>query len=84
MIRVTLYTDDDRRVTIHACDGILKTFDNSWAVLYSQILCKLFNAHINIEACKSVRVIKYICKYINKGSGQVIFNLCNKGTVLMK
>ncbi|CAK1595111.1 unnamed protein product [Parnassius mnemosyne] len=37
----------------------------------------MFNAHINVEACSSVRAIKYICKYINKGSDQAIFNFRN-------
>ncbi|GBO33218.1 hypothetical protein AVEN_153320-1 [Araneus ventricosus] len=37
----------------------------------------MFNAHINVEACSSVRAIKYICKYINKGSDQAIFNFKN-------
>ncbi|GBL60176.1 hypothetical protein AVEN_33477-1 [Araneus ventricosus] len=37
----------------------------------------MFNAHINVEACSSVRAIKYICKYINKGNDQAIFNFKN-------
>lgn len=49
--------------------------DNKWIVPYSPILSKTFNAHINIEFCNSVKAIKYICKYINKGSDQAIFNL---------
>lgn len=52
------------------------TVDNSW-VPCSAILCKMFNAHISVEACSSVRGIKYIFKYINKGSDQAIFNFRN-------
>ncbi|XP_045537594.1 uncharacterized protein LOC123721797 [Papilio machaon] len=37
----------------------------------------MFIAQINVEACSSVRAIKYICKYINKGSDQAIFNFRN-------
>lgn len=46
-------------------------------VPYSLVLSKTFRAHINIEMCNSVESIKYICKYINKGSDQATFTLTN-------
>ncbi|KAL8621837.1 hypothetical protein ACOMHN_046041 [Nucella lapillus] len=46
-------------------------------VPYSSILSKIFNAHINVESCNSVKFIKYVCKYINKGSDQAVFTLEN-------
>jgi hypothetical protein len=33
-----------------------------------------FNAHINVDFCCSVKYIKYICKYVNKGSDMVVSN----------
>lgn len=66
--------DGGRTVTIKTRSGAFETMDNSWIVPYSPILCKIFNAHINVEACGSVRAIKYICKYINKGTDQAVFN----------
>lgn len=51
------------------------TIDNSWIVPYSPLLCRTFNAHINVEYCHSVQAIKYICKYINKGSDQATFGV---------
>ncbi|GBP19400.1 hypothetical protein EVAR_12442_1 [Eumeta japonica] len=51
--------------------------DNTWIVPYSPILCRTFNAHINVEYCHSVQAIKYICKYVNKGSDQVTFGVRN-------
>ena len=49
--------------------------DNSWVVPYSPILSKMFQAHINVESCQSVKSIKYICKYVYKGSDQAVFGL---------
>ncbi|KAI8120455.1 hypothetical protein CVS40_8291 [Lucilia cuprina] len=49
--------------------------NNTWVVPYSPLLSKTFNAHINVEFCSSVQAIKYICKYINKGSDQAIFDI---------
>ncbi|XP_068994023.1 uncharacterized protein [Neodiprion pinetum] len=53
------------------------TIDNSWIVPYSPLLCRAFNAHINVEYCHSVQAIEYICKYINKGSDQATFGVRN-------
>ncbi|XP_078521566.1 uncharacterized protein LOC144790724 [Lissotriton helveticus] len=54
------------------------TVNNQWVVPYSRLLCRTFNAHINIEYCQSVKAIKYICKYINKGSDQATATIENK------
>lgn len=35
-------------------------------------------AHINEELCHSVKSIKYICKYVNKGSDQAAFGIENE------
>ncbi|GFY04183.1 ATP-dependent DNA helicase [Trichonephila clavipes] len=55
--------------------------DNSWIVPYSSLLSKIFNCHINVEFCNTVKAIKYICKYINKGSDQALFNIRQPGNV---
>ncbi|XP_025199920.1 uncharacterized protein LOC112597908 [Melanaphis sacchari] len=52
-------------------------FDNQWVVPYSPLLSKIYKAHINVELCSSVKSIKYICKYVNKGSDLVIFEVQN-------
>lgn len=54
------------------------TLDNRWVVPYSPVLSRAFQAHINVEMCNSVESIKYICKYINKGSDQATFALRNE------
>ena len=49
--------------------------DNRWVVPYCPLLSRLFDAHINVEYCNSVKSIKYICKYVNKGGDQAVFGL---------
>ncbi|XP_065370863.1 uncharacterized protein LOC135963006 [Calliphora vicina] len=51
--------------------------DNRWIVPYCPLLSKTFKAHINVEYCHSVKSIKYICKYVTKGSDMAIFSLQN-------
>lgn len=52
--------------------------DNRWVVPYTPLLSKMFQAHINVEYCNSVKSIKYICKYVNKGSDMAIFSVINE------
>ncbi|XP_044741944.1 uncharacterized protein LOC123302915 [Chrysoperla carnea] len=47
--------------------------DNRWVVPYNPVLSRTFKAHINVEYCNSVKSIKYICNYLNKGSDQAAF-----------
>ncbi len=46
--------------------------DKSWVILYNPVQSRMFNAHINVESCQSV---KAICKYANKGIDQAVFGL---------
>ena len=56
--------------------------DNKWVVPYCPLLSRTFQAHINVEYCNSVKSIKYICKYVNKGSDQAIFGFGKGGTAI--
>lgn len=51
------------------------TIDNSWVVPYCPLLLKMYKSHINVESCNSVSAIKYIMKYIMKGSDNAMFGL---------
>ena len=41
--------------------------DNRWVVPYNPYLLRTFNCHINVEACGSIKSVKYLFKYIYKG-----------------
>ena len=56
--------------------------DNKWIVPYCPLLSRLFQAHINVEYCNSVKSIKYICKYVNKGSDQAMFGFEKDGRMI--
>ncbi|XP_057290930.1 uncharacterized protein LOC130613632 [Hydractinia symbiolongicarpus] len=54
--------DNGRTVRIRNFD-----VDNRWVVPYNLFLCKKYMAHINLEACVSIKSVKYLYKYIYKG-----------------
>jgi hypothetical protein len=41
--------------------------DNRWVVPFIPSLLMLYNCHINAEMCSSIKVVKYLYKYIYKG-----------------
>jgi hypothetical protein len=45
----------------------LHEVDNTWIVPYNPYLTKKFKAHINLEACTSIKSVKYLFKYVYKG-----------------
>ncbi|XP_065172445.1 uncharacterized protein [Atheta coriaria] len=68
-------TADNGRSTIVKLNQQDIEVDNRWIVPYSPILSKTFKAHINVESCHSVKSIKYICKYVTKGSDMVVIGI---------
>jgi len=55
---------------VKRCNGREVVMDNRWVVPHSPYLSRKYACHINVEICASVKSIKYIHKYVYKGSDQ--------------
>jgi len=60
-----LYRRRDNGATF--VDGKNHICDNRHIVPYNPVLSTIFDCHINVEICTSIRAVKYIYKYITKG-----------------
>ncbi|XP_058189254.1 uncharacterized protein LOC131306843 [Rhododendron vialii] len=49
--------------------------DNRWVVPYNPTLLAMFDCHINIEVCSTVKAVKYLYKYIYKGYDKIMYRL---------
>uniref|UniRef100_A0A453BGH0 ATP-dependent DNA helicase n=1 Tax=Aegilops tauschii subsp. strangulata TaxID=200361 RepID=A0A453BGH0_AEGTS len=73
--------DDGVRVRIRGAD-----LDNRWVVPYNPFLLMTYNCHINVEACSSIKAVKYLFKYIYKGHDKASFafeqDIINDGGII--
>ena len=61
-----------------------KKLDNRYVVPYNPILCRLFDAHINLEVCVTVRAVKYLYKYIYKNVDFLSVELRNPNDEILR
>ena len=54
--------NNGRTVTVRGC-----ALDNRWVVPYNKVLTLRYGSHINLEACSSIKSVKYLFKYVYKG-----------------
>ncbi|XP_027082697.1 uncharacterized protein [Coffea arabica] len=52
-----------------------KTLGNRWVVPYNPYLLALFDCHMNVEICSTVRLVKYLYKYVYKGHDRISFHI---------
>lgn len=50
------------------CPGQTIVRDNRWVVPYNPYLLQKYRCHMNVEICATVEAVKYINKYVYKGS----------------
>ncbi|KAF8748442.1 Helitron helicase-like domain at N-terminus [Rhizoctonia solani] len=55
--------------------GVEITFDNRHVVPYNPFLSKRYTCHINVETCSGIGAIKYVFKYVYKGSDRISIEL---------
>ncbi|KAG2690570.1 hypothetical protein I3760_09G193200 [Carya illinoinensis] len=69
-IFIQLRSNNGRTARIRGHD-----LDNRWVVPYNPYLVAMFDCHINVEICSTIKAVKYLYKYIYKGHDRVAFNL---------
>ena len=67
LYRRRLTEDGGQSITLNMRNNIMVDVDNRWVVPYC-----------HVEYCNSVKSIKYICKYVNKGSDMAVFSVHNE------
>ncbi|KAI3822900.1 hypothetical protein L1987_10501 [Smallanthus sonchifolius] len=52
-----------------------KNLDNRWVVPYNPRLLMMFNCHMNVEVCSSIKSVKYLFKYVYKGHDKQVIQI---------
>jgi len=63
-------TDMGHIVLVHGIE-----LDNCWVVPHNVYLSTKYDAHINVEVCNNIRVVKYLFKYVYKGHDRAIIEI---------
>ncbi|XP_048514946.1 uncharacterized protein LOC125501873 [Athalia rosae] len=51
---------------------------NEFIVPYCPLLSRIFETHANVESCHLDKSIKYLCKYVTKGSDMAVFDIASE------
>ncbi|XP_027150281.1 uncharacterized protein LOC113750513 [Coffea eugenioides] len=61
---------DGKKIRVKGYD-----LDNRWIIPYTPYLLALIDCHINVEICSTIKLVKYLYKYIFKGDDLVNFHI---------
>ncbi|XP_022008025.1 uncharacterized protein LOC110907339 [Helianthus annuus] len=67
-----LYRRRDTGITV---DVRGQTLDNRWVVPYNPRLLMMYNCHMNVEVCSSIKSVKYLFKYVYKGHDKQVIHV---------
>ena len=66
-------SNNGQTISVRGC-----TLDNRWVVPYNPLLALRYGSHINLEACMSIKSVKYLFKYVYKGHDCINLELSEK------
>ncbi|XP_021729724.1 uncharacterized protein LOC110696679 [Chenopodium quinoa] len=49
--------------------------DNQWVVPYNPYLLLMFDCHMNVEVCSTIKAVKYLYKYVYKGHDRISYKI---------
>lgn len=55
--------------------------DNRWVIPFNPYLVAKYDCHINVEICCSVKAVKYLYKYVYKGSDRASITVSNEAII---
>ncbi|XP_021744716.1 uncharacterized protein LOC110710693 [Chenopodium quinoa] len=64
-----------RRVTGEQVTIRNAQLDNQWVIPYNPYLSMLFDCHLNVEVCSTIKAVKYLYKYVYKGHDRISYNV---------
>ena len=72
--------NDGRTLTVR-CRGRNIQLSNQWIVPYHPYFLRKYWAHINVEVCGTIHAIKYVHKYIYKGTDRAVLSVAEDDEV---
>jgi hypothetical protein len=67
------HRDMGRTILVHGIE-----LDNRWVVPHNVYLSTKYDAHINVEVCNNIRVVKYLFKYVYKGHDRATIEISHQ------
>ena len=71
-----LYRRRDNNISVDVRGSEL---GNRWVVPYNPKLLMMFNCHMNVEVCSSIKSVKYLFKYVYKGHDKQVIHVDEDG-----